>query len=77
MPVHELGDAVHVLLEFPDQPTLADAARPGDAHQPRALVAAGGVELVLQQPELLVATDEGGLERIRPLMRRPVRPGSA
>ena len=64
VPVDGLGDAVDVLLELPDQPALADAPRPGDRHEPHAPLPAGGVELFLQQAELVVAADERRLERI-------------
>ena len=40
-------------------------AGPDDADQPRSAFAAGGVEEVLELPQLLVAADERRLERLR------------
>ena len=68
VPPDPLDDAVDVLLELPGEPALADAGRPGDGHQPRPAIAARRVEELLEQSELLVATDERRLERVaRPL----------
>ena len=64
MPVDRLRDAVDVLLELPDQPALADAARAGDRDEARPPIAADGVELLLQLPQLLVAADERCLEGV-------------
>ena len=44
MPVDVLRDAVDVLLQLPDQPALADAARSGDRDQAHPPVAADRVE---------------------------------
>ena len=59
-----LDQAVDVLQELPRQPALADAGRADDAHQPRPPLAAGGVEQVLEQAQLVVAADERRLERL-------------
>ena len=84
MPVDVLGDAVDVLLQLPDQPALADAARSGDRHQPNPPVAADRMEDVLQLAQLLLAPDEWRFEAsARPspprLPRRaaPARPAPA
>ena len=45
------------------QPGLADSGRPDDADHPQALFAAGGMEQVLEEPELLLAADERRLQR--------------
>ena len=41
-------------------------AWPDDGHQPRAPLATGGVEQVLEQPQLVVAADERRLEGLDP-----------
>src|SRR5687768_2155405 len=64
MPVDCFRDAVDVLLELPDQPALADATRPCDRDEARPPVAANRVELLLQLPQLLVATDERCLKGV-------------
>ena len=49
---------------------LADAGRADDRHEPGAPLAAGRVEEVLEQAQLVVATDERGLERLRSVAAR-------
>ena len=68
MPVDVLGHPVGELLQLPDQPALADAARAGDRHQPNPPVAADRMEDVLQLAQLLLAPDERRLEGIRPAL---------
>ena len=58
-------EPVHVLVELPGQPGLADAGRPDDRDEPGAAFARRGVEEVLEQAELVVAADERRLERFR------------
>ncbi len=62
VPPDGVDEAIDVLEELPGQPTLADAGRTDDRDEPDALLAARGVEEVLEQAELLVAADEGRLE---------------
>ena len=52
VPVHDLGHAVDVLLELPDEPALADAALADDRDQPRAPLGTGGEVEVLEHPQL-------------------------
>ena len=73
MPPDRLDQAVDVLQELPRQAALADARRADDAHQPRPPLAAGGVEQVLEQAQLLVAADERRLERLAPVRARRAR----
>ena len=76
VPEDVVDEAVDVLQELPGEPALADAGRADDRHEPGAAVAAGGVEQVLEQPQLVVAADERRLERVargrgRRARRRP------
>ena len=64
VPVDVEGDAVDVLLELPGEPALADAAGSGDRDQPRPAIPAGGVEGVLEEPELVLAADERRLGQV-------------
>jgi hypothetical protein len=64
VPPDLLGQAVDVLEELPGQAALADAGLPGDRHQAGALLPGRGVEEVLQEPQLLLAADEGGLQEV-------------
>ena len=66
VPPDRLNKAVEVLLEFPGQAGLADPADPGDRHEPGPPLPPGRMEEVLEQAQLVVAADEGGLERLRP-----------
>ncbi len=66
MPVDRLGQPVDVLLELPGQARLADAGRPDDRHDPDPRLARRRVEQVLEQAQLVVATDERRLERLGP-----------
>ena len=66
MPVDDLGDAVDVLLEFPDQAALADPTLADDRDQPRAALGAGGEVEVLEHPQLRAAPDERRLELLVP-----------
>jgi hypothetical protein len=66
VPVIELwpGEAVEVLLQLPDEPALADTRLTGDRDHAQLLFALGGVELILEQSQLLVTTHEGWLEAL-------------
>ena len=46
MPVDAVRHPVDVLLQLPDQPALADAARTGDRNEPHAALAADGTPKV-------------------------------
>ena len=70
VPVDDLGHAVHVLLEFPDEPALADPALADDRDQPRAPFGTGCDVEVLEHPQLRPPPDERRLELYVP-------PGSA
>ena len=73
VPVDGLDDAVDVLQELPGEAALADAGRPGDRHEPRAALAGGRVEQVLEQPQLVVAADERRLEAVARVRGRRAR----
>ena len=77
MPVDVLEQAVDVLEELPGEPALADAGLAGDRHEPGASLAGGRVEEVLEQAELVVATDERRLEALRAGPRRRAWPRRA
>ena len=62
VPVDGLDDAVEVLLQLPGEPRLADPGLADDRDEPRPPVAAGGVEAVLEEAELVVAADERRLD---------------
>ena len=64
VPPDVLGDTVEVLDELPAEPRLADPRRPDDRHQPRTPLAARRLEQVLEEPDLVVATDERRLEAL-------------
>jgi hypothetical protein len=64
VPIDDVDEAVDVLEELPREPALADAALPGDRHQPDPAIPGGGVEEVLDQPELVVPPDKRRLERL-------------
>ena len=65
VPPDQLDDAVEVLVELPGQARLADAADAGDRHEMGAAILRRRVEEVLDQLQLAVAADEGGLETRR------------
>ena len=65
VPPDLLDQAIEVLRELPGQAGLADARRPDDRDEAGAPFPAGGVEQVLEQPELVIAPDEGCLEGVR------------
>ncbi len=78
VPEDEIDEAVDVLLELPDDARLPHAADPDDRDQVRVAVVGRGVEEVLDQTELAVATDErrlqsGELERAAPVRRHAER----
>ncbi len=66
MPVDGVDEAVDVLGQLPSHPALADTGYARDRHEPRPLVAGGGEDDLAQQPELVVATDEGRLDLVAP-----------
>ena len=66
VPPDVLDEPVDVLEELPGQARLADAGRAHDADEADAALAGRGVEVVLELAQLLVAPDEGRLERLRP-----------
>ena len=57
-PVHELGQAFDVALELPDQSRFADTGRSDDRNERRTTLALYPSERLLQNGELLVATDQ-------------------
>ena len=58
VPVDDLGHAVDILEELPDQPALADAALADDRYQPRPPLGPGGDVELLQHPQLRRASHE-------------------
>ena len=62
-----LHQAVDVLEELPGEARLADPGRADHRDQAGALLAAGGVEELLQEAQVVVAADEWGLERLGPV----------
>ena len=75
VPPEVVGEPVHVLLELPGEPRLADPGDPEDRDEVRLALLRAGVEELLDQPQLAVAADEGRLERrpiLRPAARRPI-----
>ena len=64
VPPHPLGDAVHVLAELPGQAALTDAGRSHDRDEPGPALASRRVEQLLEQVQLLVASDERRLQRL-------------
>ena len=63
VPPHVLRQAVDVLEQLPRQPRLADAADARDRDHARLAVAAGGVQELLEEPELLGTPHERRLDR--------------
>ena len=64
VPVGWFDETVEVLLKLPRKTALADAPGPGDRDQTRPPVASGGCQEVLQEAQLPVAADEGGLGQV-------------
>ena len=64
MPPDLLDHAVDVLEKLPRQAALADARLAGDRHESNPPLSRRRVEQVLEQPQLGVAADEGGLEAV-------------
>ena len=62
VPPDVVGQAVDVVQELAGDPGLADPGRAEDRHQPRPPLAGRRVVQVLQEPELVVAAHERGLE---------------
>ena len=73
MPIDVLHEPVEVLLEFPDEARLADARLADDGDQPCAFLACCGMEELLQQTQLLVATDKRWLEAFAAPAAAPCR----
>src|SRR3954451_10574531 len=67
VPVGRLGEAVDVLEELPREPRLAYSCRTDDRHQPRLLLAAGRMEKLLQEAQLVGTTHEGRFQPFAPL----------
>ena len=82
VPPDVLGETVDVLEELPAQARLADAGDADDGHEVRPSLRRGGVEELLDEPELSVPSHERRLqtrrlERSTPPRRDPQRlPGS-
>ena len=66
MPEDRLDDAVEVLRQLPDEPTLARAGDADDGHDPGSPLPTSCVEQVLEQAELAVAAEERRLELVAP-----------
>ncbi len=62
VPPDGLHEPIDVLEELPGEPALADAGRPDHRNESRPLFPAGHVEQVLEQAQLIVATDERSLQ---------------
>ena len=56
MPEHLAGETVDVLEELPGEPRLADAGDAGDEHEPGRVPLGGGVEELLDEAKLVVAS---------------------
>jgi hypothetical protein len=65
VPVDGLGEPVDVLLKLPGEAALADPADPGDRDEAWPALPGGGVKQLLEQSELVVASDERRLEPSR------------
>ncbi len=72
VPVHVLGQAVDVFLELPGEPRLADPGDPRNRDKLRTPILGGGMEELLDETKLSLATHERRLEA-----RRALRPASA
>ena len=66
MPPDPVGEPVHVLEELPRQPCLADAGGPEHADQPGPALAHRGMQQILEQAQLVGATNERRFEHVRP-----------
>ena len=64
VPVHVLGQPVHVLLQLPHQAGLADPGDTGHVDEPGPWLAPGGQQQLLDQPQVLVPADERRLRRL-------------
>ena len=58
MPADHLHDAIEVLLHLPRETALADPRLADERDETCTALATRGVELLLQEPELVRATDE-------------------
>jgi hypothetical protein len=64
VPPDVVGEAVDVVQELAREPGLADPRRTIDRHEADPTLARGGVEELLEQPEVLIAADEGRFEDV-------------
>jgi len=64
VPIRVIDHAVEVLLELPGKPRLADAGLADDGDQPRLALPGGGVELLFEVAQLIVATNERRLQQL-------------
>ena len=62
VPPDVAGEPVDVLLELPREARLSDTADPDDRDEMRPAVFRGGVEELLDEPQLAIASDERRLE---------------
>ncbi len=67
VPPDGVHQAVDVLQELPGQSCLADPGGADDRHEAGPPVPACRVEELLEHPQLIVAADERGLERLAPV----------
>ena len=68
MPVDVSHEAVHVLLELPREPGLADPGNAEYRDEPRLALVGGRVEEILDQTQLAVTADKRWLESIPPAL---------
>ena len=64
VPPVRIGQPVHVLVELPPKPGLADPCYPDNRHQVGIALVASGMEGVLQKPELPIPAYEGGVQAL-------------
>jgi len=63
--VDAFSDPIDVFQELLGKPRLSNAAVADDRHEPRLAFTPGGVKLILEDPEFVVASDEGSLDEVR------------
>ncbi len=69
MPIEQVRQTIQVLVELPAEPALANPGDPGNRHEMGPMLLGRGVEQVLDQPELAVATYKRSFEAHR--LERP------
>src|SRR3972149_2868258 len=74
VPPGVLDETVGVLGELPGEAALPDPGGTHDRHESRPPVPPGRMEEVLEEPELVVATDERGLHAPCPVAPPPPPP---